>query len=511
MNMRPGAAGAHLCRGASGLLLTLAALPAAAQVAPLTYQNLFFDQASNAHRGNYLALDAGLVYTDNASLGVNGSADTLAELGLIGNAAQFSPLFDYHLDSDVAVVKYLHGSYPTEPTGYFDGGAQLKIVPGFFSWIGRETYTQLQIDPFTPVTPDNLENVNYLTTGPRFMLQPTLRTAATLDLVYSYMDSASQSPLYVNISNHRYAADLRIERAFSGSSRLYLKGKYEKVYFNDQVENHNFSLAEGILGYHLQDDRTDLDISGGYTRVDAYQLLPIAQRVPVLHSGDVAQIAQTDAVLLQADAADPSLPPAETYSAPDWGFTLSRLITPSQRLALTAAQQLIDPTTLFQLGFDSPVPTIVPQQLAVGEPFTNREYGLDWRLLVSRTSIDVGLLYTSQRFQLISIDNRNLKDANALLARQLTAVLNWDIGVRYDHADVTDGRSFNATQALTDLRWQIGDRLGLRFIYAHTSYSGIGDNQVGVTVSYRVLGAAPGVEQPSLLPISPASTQSTVQ
>jgi hypothetical protein len=512
MNMRPGAPGSHLFRGASGLLLTLAALPAAAQVAPLTYQSLFFDQASNAHSGNYLAADAGLVYTDNASLGANGSADTLAELGLIGNAAQVSPLFDYHLDSDIALVKYLHGSYPTEPTGYLDGGAQLKIVPGFFAWIGRETYTQLQIDPFAPVTPDNLENVNYLTTGPRFTLHPTLRTSATLDLLYSYMDSASQSPLYVNITNHRYGADLKIEQAFTSTSSLYLKGKYEKVYFNDQVENHNFTLGEGILGYHLHDGRTDLDLSGGYTRVDAYDLLAAAQRVPVSHIADVAELAQSDAVLLQAYAtAEPAPPPAETYSAPDWGFTLSRLITPSQRVALTASQQLVDPITLFQLGFDSPVPTIVPEQLAVGEPFTNREYGADWRLQASRTSIDISVLYASQRFQLTPVYNRDLKDVNALLARQLTAVLNWDIGVRFDHEDPNGGRSFNDTQGLTDLRWQIGERLGLRFIYAHTAYGGISDNQVGVLVSYRLIGAAPGVAQPALLPISPMSTQSRVQ
>jgi hypothetical protein len=515
MIMRPRRGSRSHCRGALGVWLALAAVPAAAQVAPLTYQNLFFDQASNAHSGNYLAADAGLVYTDNASIAASGSADTLAELGLVGNAAQQGPRLDYHVDSDIALVKYLHGSYPTEPTGYFDGGAQLKIVPGWFSWIGRETYTQLQIDPFVPVTPDNLENVNYLTTGPRFTLRPTLRTTVTLDLVYSYMDSASQSPLYVNITNHRYSADLKIERAFTSTSSLYLKGKYEKVYFNDQVDNHNFSLGEGILGYRLHDGRTDLDLSGGYTRVDAYQLLAAAQRVPVQHVADVAEFPQTDAVLLQADAAfppaDPAPPPDETYSAVDWGFTLSRLITPSQRVALTASQQLVDPITLFQLGFDSPVPTIVPEQLVVGEPFTNREYGVDWRLQASRTAIDVGVLYASQRYQLMPVYNRDLKDANALLARQLTAVLNWDIGVRFDHEDLTGSRSFNATQALTDLRWQIGERLGLRFIYAHTSYSGISDNQVGVTVSYRVIGAAPSAGQPALLPISPMSTQSRVQ
>src|SRR5438874_1177575 len=67
-----------------GLVLALAPLPAAAQIGPLTNQSLFFDQASNPHGGNYLAADAGLIYTDNVSRAANGSGDTLAQLAWWG-------------------------------------------------------------------------------------------------------------------------------------------------------------------------------------------------------------------------------------------------------------------------------------------------------------------------------------------------------------------------------------------------------------------------------------------
>ena len=300
MDRRPETRSRPRYRGALGLWLTLAALPAAAQVAPLTYQSLFFDQASNAHSGNYLAADAGLFYTDNASFGANGSGDTLAELGLVGNTAEEGPRLSYHLVSDIAVVKYLHGSFPTEPTGYLDGRADLKIVPGFFSWIARETYTQLQIDPFTPVTPDNLENVNYLTTGPRFTLRPTLRTTVVLEGVYSYIDSKapSGSPEFVDISNHRYGGDLKIERALTSTASTYIKGSYEKVDFVDQLNNNNFTVAKGVAGYHLVDGRTDLDISGGYTRVRAFD-------VPVTVESDIGVIERSQ---------------TETFGAANWAL-----------------------------------------------------------------------------------------------------------------------------------------------------------------------------------------------
>src|SRR5262249_41980898 len=154
-------------------------------VGPLTYQNLFFNQGSNAQTGDYLAVDAGLLYTSNASVSSNGSGDTLAEIGLVGNTAYQGPRLDYHLDTDIAGVKYLHDTYRLEPTGYLDGTAELKILPGTFSWTGRETYSQLLINPYEPGNPDNLEDINTVTTGPRFTLRPTLQTTATLDGLYS--------------------------------------------------------------------------------------------------------------------------------------------------------------------------------------------------------------------------------------------------------------------------------------------------------------------------------------
>src|ERR1700682_2302930 len=135
-----------------GFLFALAALPAAAQVGPLTNQNLFFDQASNAHKGNYLEADTGLIYTDNVTRARNGSGDTLALLGLVGDASRQGPRVDYRLASDIALVKYLRSSYQTQPFGYLDGTGNFWIVPGFFSWTGRETYTETVIDPFAPVT-----------------------------------------------------------------------------------------------------------------------------------------------------------------------------------------------------------------------------------------------------------------------------------------------------------------------------------------------------------------------
>jgi len=64
---------------------------------------------------------------------------------------------------------------------------------------------------------------------------------------------------------------------------------------------------------------------------------------------------------------------------------------------------------------------------------------------------------------------------------------------------------------MTDLRWQVGARLSLRFIYAYSKQSGAyTDNQFGVTADWAFLGSQAGMMQPppGLSPIAPASMRS---
>jgi hypothetical protein len=498
MEMRAGT-GQRRCRlGAQGLVLACTVVPCAAQVGPLTYQNLFFNQAGAARNGDYLAADAGFVYTNNATLSNGGRGDTLAEIGLVGNTAHQGPRLDYHLDTDIAGVKYLHGSYPLEPTGYLDGGAELKLVRGTgeFSWTGRETYSQLVIDPYLPANPDNLENINTISTGPRFILRPTLRTTVTLDGLYAYVYTHSISPRYVNIDNHRYGGSLKIERAFSSASSLYLRGDYEKVFFNDHAINNDFWVADETLGYKIQSDRTVLDISGGYTELRQLNVL-----VPVV---------TVIGIELR--------PVTRKFSTPTWAFSFSRLLTPTQRLAIFASRHVLDAANLLQAGLGEAVPPVSTPQTAIGAPLINRVIGADWRVEGPRTSLNIGLLDTRQTYEFAtaSAQNRTLKDASAMVTRRLGPALDWDIGVHFERQGLTGARAVNGTTEITSLHWRLGGRFGLRFLYAHSTFYGINDNQVAVLATYMLLGggkgaapaenAVPALSPYGLKPLSPLST-----
>jgi hypothetical protein len=470
--------------------MALMALPVYAQVGPISSQTLFFDQASNAHRGNYLEVEGGLIYTDNVDLSRGGSGDTLAMLGLLGDTSGKGSRYDYRLASDIALVKYLHSSFQTQPFGYLDGSADLKIVPGFFSWTGRDTYNQAVLNPFLPVTPDNLESLNYVTTGPRFTLRPTLRTTITVDGTYSYVNTSSKSPLYLDIDNHRYEGDITLSRAFTNTTSVYVTASSEKVEFTDQVDNTNFRQDQALAGLKVAGARTVLELSGGYTKLHEVALTTV-----------------------QTIRGPRQLPQNQIPSGATWQVELSRLISPTQRVSLHAVKQVTDAANLFRLAVDQPVPTTVSNRIVTGQPFTERQFGATWRIEANRTALEFDVLDVSDRYRATPGFNRDLKGVSALLARQLSPVLNWDIGAAYEHSAYAIGGSQDTVNALTSLRWRIGERVGLRFIYAHSTLTphGYAENQLGVTASYALTAAgqagwqAPAV--PALQPTSPMSAQ----
>jgi hypothetical protein len=213
----------------------------------------------------------------------------------------------------------------------------------------------------------------------------------------------------------------------------------------------------------------------------------------------------------------------QTFDSPIWALDVSRLITPSQRLALIASQRLTDPFAAFRLGFDQSVPFVAPQRTAIGEAFKQRTFGLNWAVQGPRTSLEVLLAEDQERYVLTTVNDRNVKTATVLLKRQLSPVLSWDISVSYQQqqqvgapssaggTQTVGGQSAKIFGAMTDLRWQVGERLALRFLYAHSSQHDVyRDNQIGVTASWALIGAQAPVTQalPGLTPISPASTQS---
>jgi hypothetical protein len=450
---------------ALGLLALLASMTVHAQSGPIATQNLFFNEAGGVHQGNnYMEAQTGVIYTDNAQLVPGGSGDTLGMIGLVGDLARTgAPRLDYHVDSDLALVKYFSNSYDTQPFGYADADAELKLVPGLFSWVGRASFTQAVLDPETPAVPTNLESLTYLTTGPKFTFRPTLQTSVVLGGVYSYVATSSKSPLYVDIDNHRLGADLKISRAFTNSLSAYLSGSYDRVYFTDLTDNTDFSQYQYSVGVTYTNQRTYFDGSIGYTQLKLYP---------------------TEELPLEGTNTSPS--------GTSWSANLSRLISPTQRVTLHASKQLTDAANLFRLNLDQPVPVTGQNQLLNDQPFTHREYGVSWRVESQRSSLQLGYASYTDRYTITPSSNQDSWQINGIFTRQLNDAFIWELGASDNHNSYENQGSFTTLSAISTLRWRVGPRIALRFIYAYTRLTPdtVTENQIGVVLSYALNEAA---------------------
>ena len=491
-----------------GVLLTLIALPAAAQSnGPFTIQSLFLNQSGNSHRGNYLEADAGLLYDDNVNLTPGGSGSGVALLGLVGDTSRVdAPRFDYHLDSDLVVAKYFNSAYSTQPYGYLDGFGEFKIVPGTLSWTARDTYSQVLINQGSPGTPDNLESINYISTGPRLTLRPTLRTTIVVDGTYSYVASNSKSPDYVNIDNHQLGGNLRIDRAFTNTFSAYLTGNYAKVQFSDTTVNQDFNLVQGLLGVRFGDARTALDLAGGYNQAHL-EGAPPGTQYPVPHGALVG------------------LPPfdeAATTTTPPTSTTPSNTQNPSGTTwqAESVAPDLADPapvTSCLAAGNGCREPVSAEPQPSRSRATGSRNSRRDNHSPIVSMAAPGGMtaaarrspsmaLYYSDHYSQTPESDHDARQLNALISRQLNVSFNWELGVLYQH-DNYIAYTQHTWNAITSLRWQVGPKIGLRFFYTHSdvgSPNGYSDNQVGVIASYALSAAAKATDA-IMQPTAPTS------
>ncbi len=111
--------------------------------------------------------DVGIGETDNVTLvETNKVSQTIAIADLDFDLKDQTRRFNVDAKGDFSDLYYLQGAYSNQLVGRFDGSAQVAIIPERVNWVLTESFGQSQIDPFTAAVPTNLQNVNYVATGP---------------------------------------------------------------------------------------------------------------------------------------------------------------------------------------------------------------------------------------------------------------------------------------------------------------------------------------------------------
>jgi hypothetical protein len=215
-----------------------------------------------AHVFNY-GVDAGVTEADNVTLVENNKvSQTIALVDVDFELKQQTRLLEAFAKGDFSYLDYLQNAYGSQFLGRFDGSLRAALIPEKLTWFFQDDFGQAALDPFQPVTPSNLENVNYFSTGPDLTLN--LGPTGFFDLSARYARVQFQTSPY---NSNRVQGSIAIGEQLSAISAVSLNVDSERVLFANTALNEDYDRTNAFVRYALKGSRTELSIDLGATEV----------------------------------------------------------------------------------------------------------------------------------------------------------------------------------------------------------------------------------------------------
>jgi hypothetical protein len=444
--------------------------------------------------------DVGIGETDNVKLTATDKiSQTIATTDFDLAVNQQSRLLDVKAAGAFSDLVYLQGAYGNEFIGRFDGLGQVAIIPERLTWVLRDEFGQASVDAFTQLTPNNRENLNYVSTGPDlyFRLGATGFIKAGARYANAYYQTSS-------FGSNRVLATLAAGLQLSAGSSVSLNGAAERVLFQNTLINSDFDRYSVFGRYEAKGARTELAVDLGATTVDQSALAPMVtlenepgstNEVPVTVPGH----------------------PATSTTGPLGRLELSRALSPATKLILTAGRELTDDASSFSTQYGGGTLGAIGSLNSAPTPLTSdpdtTTYGsIRWQYMYYRTGVLLTGIWNRNSYPEARQFNLTRGGAELDVLRQLTPALTAQLVGRWSKVDYPEatlatkiGSPENDTKVIgAALIWRQGRWLEVRLRYDHTSYDvsqgdfGYGENRVFLTVGYR-----PRLTTPETAPAEP--------
>lgn len=211
-----------------------------------------------------LTISAGVGETDNIHLTSSPTqSQTLGLLGLNFDLQHQRSLLNVDAKGDFQYIDYLQNAYGNQLYGRLDGLVSINLIPGNWKWIFEDHFGQAQLDPFSPLTPLNLENVNVFSTGPDFRVRLGATGFIEMNLRYT-LTHYQTSPL----SGNRELANLAVGDQLSAVSSVSLNVDEQRLRFDDTSTNADYDRREVFARYELRGARTGFDFDLGTSQTN---------------------------------------------------------------------------------------------------------------------------------------------------------------------------------------------------------------------------------------------------
>ncbi len=371
-------------------------------------------QAADAADIGY-GVDLGLGYTDNVTReSQDGESETIATLGAQLRLEHESRRVDAQVAARLEFREYLDDSFDSEVVGNLIGKSVFDIVEERFTWTLDDTFGQTTQNQFSPSTPDNRENVNFLSTGPDFTLPLGSRNDLLVHGRYidvSYGDS--------DLGNQRVRGEVALRRELSSASSVSVHANTEQVSFDDEQQYDDFDRNEAFLNYKVDAARTNLSLDAGIAevRTEAGNLDTWLGRLELVRR---ASSALSVGVELGHDLSDAGN-------------------------AFVQLQEL-------QPGSTDPVAV---QQTSM--PFENTYGAIFSRFSRQRTGINMRAGYYDEQYEALPLLDRTRLTFDLLISRTLNAAMTAHAGVNYSRQEYDSlDRDFADITARLGMRWNVG-------------------------------------------------------
>jgi hypothetical protein len=408
-------------------------------------------------------VDAGVGETDNVTLAPsNKTSQTLAVADFDFNVKEQTRLLDLAATGNLSYLDYLQNAFHNQLLGRVDGTAQFAIIPDRITWTVQDDFGQTAIDPFTPTTPNNVEDVNYFSTGPNLHLR--LGGTAFMDLSARYARVQYETSPF---NSNRLIGDVSFGRRLSAASSVSLNADTERVLFSDTTVATDFDRTNVFAGYQLQGARTELSAQLGGTRVE--------------QSGD-----STNGALATVQ--------------------LSRKVSAASRITLSAGRELTDAGASFS-GLQSGASGVVGAAPApqTANSFTDTYASAGWQYDRNRTSIGLSGRWDQNMYPDQAALNNNRGGVEFRVIRRLThsftaQVIGSIYRSDYPRASINnsgtptaseEGSSFTDGTVAAILTWRYGRALEINLRGEHSLrdasgfVTGYHENRAFLTVGYR--------------------------
>ncbi len=325
---------------------------------------------------------------------------------------------------------YDKDTFSSDVVGDAAAYGDFSFVPDRFDWYAQDNFGQQRLTPGVADTPENRENINYFSTGPRFAFNLGPQNSVKLGGDYSKVSYED-----TDADNNRYGGLAAFVRQLDPSRSASLNASYERINYSNDVDNVDFARRQAFARFASATSRATLAVEAGYNEI---------------HS----DLDKTGEPLLRLEA--------------------TRVVSASSKLSLFAGKEFSDAGSLLrtlqtqsQTPATGPGQVVIPAQVNVPlgannlqrstDPFSNRYVRAGWDFAKNRTGFNLGASYSKEAHETQVQLNHSVTGINGGLSRRLRPTLTAQLGFGYYKNNYIDGTpSSKQSDGTASIAWRAG-------------------------------------------------------